>query len=350
MKRSRDLGYALSLVPGLLVISANIAGGNWVWVNIGVSVALWFVDWLCWESREASPRRSPAIPNAVLVLSVMIHTLAVASLLYGVHVHILRSRFLLPAIISTGINSGMEGILVAHELIHRSRWAWRWAGVWNLLLVNYGHFYIAHIQIHHRFVGTHRDPSTGRRGESIYWFLPRAIVQNLVQSLHFEAARLRRLHRAPFGWSNFVVRVILLQFALAGVTFALGPEVLRAYLWQSLVAVILIEIINYIEHYGLTRDPGAKITPALSWHTDTVCDRFLLLELNRHADHHMRASRPYHELVSYPESPNLPAGYWGMLILMLLPPLWYFVMHRRLDRLKEENACNVGPLPVARAA
>jgi alkane 1-monooxygenase len=232
---------------------------------------------------------------------------------------------------STGLNSGISGIVVAHELIHRRKKAWRLAGIWNLLLVNYGHFYVEHLRVHHRLVGTVQDPGTARRGESVYVFILRSIAQQFFAALRVEAKRLGKAGHCRYGLGNFVVLCVLLQACLGLFLYlALGSKGLTAHLRQSAVAVLVNYLVGYLQHYGLARTPPTKITAAHSWQSDRISSRLIFLELPRHSDHHTRASRPYHQLESHEESPVLPAGYLGTLPLLLIPPLWFRIADRRI--------------------
>src|SRR5262249_28065726 len=155
---------------------------------------------------------------------------------------------------STGLNSGISGIVVAHELIHRRARAWRAAGIGNLVMVNYAHFYIEHLKGHHRLVGTRGDPSTARPGETIYQYLLRSLPGQFVAALRIEADRLARRGRARFGPANFVVATTSVQVLIAlAIGLGLGSRVLTAYLAQGAIAVLLLQAVNYLQHSGLER-------------------------------------------------------------------------------------------------
>ena len=277
------------------------------------------------------------------------NTLAVATLIYGVATGRLGRFRAADAALSTGLNSGLSGIVVAHELIHRRARAWqRRAGhQGDLFLVNYTHFAIEHVQGHHKWVGTRRDPSTARPGESVYVYLARSLPQQFLYALGIEARRLGRLGRWRYGPGNFVVAATLLQVSIAVlIGVGLGPRALSAYLKQGAMAVVLLQVVNYLQHYGLERAPGSKIAPAHSWQTDRISSRFLLLELPRHADHHCHSTRPYHRLLSHEESPTLPLGLLGTAPLLLIPPLWSRIARGILDR----GASRRRPYPRPRTA
>lgn len=332
MKRLGSLGYLLGLIPGVLAILGNLKGGAW---TLGAAIFLGVIcvaDWFVRDDPKPPPDAPEWTPDLVLVLHVVVNTLAVATLLYGASVGRLGRFRAGDAALSTGLNSGLSGIVVAHELIHRRARAWRRAGIWNLLLVNYAHFFIEHVQGHHRMVGTRRDPSTARPGESIYHYLVRSLPQQFFCALGIEAGRLGKLGRWRYGPGNFVVAATLFQVSIAVlIGVGLGPRALSAYLKQGAIAVVLLQVVNYLQHYGLERAPGSRIAPAHSWQTDRISSRFLLLELPRHADHHCHSTRPYHRLLSHEESPMLPLGLLGTAPLLLIPPLWSAIARSILE-------------------
>ncbi|MCS7013693.1 MAG: alkane 1-monooxygenase [Chloroherpetonaceae bacterium] len=325
----RDLGYLLSLIPVSLTLLGNILGGDWTLGNILFTlVGLVLTDWFIGERKDQPEPHSPLIANVLLVIHVLTHTAAIASLAVGAATGKLSGKFLLFATVSTGVNSGVSGIVVAHELIHRKERLWQALGIWNLLLVNYAHFFIEHIKAHHKYAATPKDAATAQYGETVYGFIRRTIPAQFQSALSLEAERLRKKGKAPFGLENFVVRNTLVQALItASVFLGLGPAAGLAYLGQAAIAVCLLEITNYAQHYGLRRSENERISAAHSWNTDHLSSRFFLLELPRHSDHHYYAARPYQELRSYPESPTLPTGYLGLLPVVLIPPLWFKLIH-----------------------
>lgn len=329
MRRFQDLGYLLSLIPVSLTLAGNLLGGYWALSNAFFTlVGLGITDWFFKERKNQPEPHSPLFADTLLLIHVVTHTVAIASLLHGIASGLLVGKFVWFAALSTGINSGVSGIIVAHELIHRKSKVWQALGIWNLLLVNYAHFYIEHIKAHHRYAATLKDAATARYGESVYGFIWRTIPAQFRSALHLEAERLIKKGRSPFGLSNFVVASALAQLIIVlGVFSYLGLWAGLAYLLQALIAVLLLEITNYAQHYGLLRSETERISAEHSWNTDNASSRFFLLELPRHSDHHYYASRPYQELLSYPESPTLPTGYLGLLPVVLIPPLWFKMTH-----------------------
>ncbi|MCY7409866.1 MAG: alkane 1-monooxygenase, partial [Chitinophagales bacterium] len=290
------------------------------------------------EDKNENHINDALVPDSILAMHVIMHTLSIATLLYAIHVGLLEGKFIWFATVSTGISSGIEGINSAHEMIHRKQRAWQLAGIWNLLLVNYGHFYTEHIRNHHKNVGTVDDPATAKFGESVYAFIIRTIPKQYKSAMMIEAVRLRKENRFAFGTGNFIIRVSFIQILICLlIYFFFSKVILLSYLLQSVIAFFLLEYVNYIEHYGLIRESGKKVNPTHSWQSDLTISRFALVELSRHSDHHMVASKPYHTLVSHNDSPVLPTGYFGSFYYALIPPLWFKLVHPVLNEFQKNK-------------
>ena len=320
-----SLRYLLSLTPGILVIVGNLTGGWWSLANtIYTMILLIGVERILKENKTVNDIDDGAVPNAILSFHVILHTLTIASLIYGIQAHILTGKFTWYASVSTGICSGIEGINSAHELIHRKQWYARVAGIWNLLLVNYSHFYVEHVKGHHRYIGTPRDPATARFNESFYSYFFRTVPAQYKSAWHIEEERLKKNNRSGYGLNNLVVQLTILQIGICAIIFFFfGGIALLAFANQSLIAFFLLEYVNYIEHYGLVRKEGMKVNATHSWQSDMPISRFALIELSRHSDHHITASKPYYKLINYEESPVLPSGYFGSFYTALFPALWF---------------------------
>lgn len=237
--------------------------------------------------------------------------------------------------IGVGAITGSLGITYAHELGHsRSRFD-RALGWLLMTSVNYAHFMVEHYRGHHPRAATFDDPASARRGESLWRFLPRTLAGSLASAWRLEAQQLARLNRgwlaSPLLWATLAQATILLVLAAT-----LGALAVWFWIVQSAYAVFLLEAINYIEHYGLQRKvvdgkrEGFGVQHA--WNADHWLTNSLLVNLQRHSDHHMHAWKPYAELEPLP-GPQLPTGYAGCLFLASWPPLWFRLMHRRLDAL-----------------
>lgn len=251
----------------------------------------------------------------------------------------LETMDLLGCIATMGLLCGVYGINVAHELGHRTK---RWERDLSraLLLTSlYMHFIIEHNRGHHRRVATPEDPASARYGETLYGFWFRSIVFSWRSAWDIEAERLRKAGHAPFGLRNEMLQAIAWQGALLlliGLLF--GGAALLAFLASAFIGILLLETVNYIEHYGLRRKRGAsggyaRVQHVHSWNSDHLLGRVMLFELTRHSDHHWKASKKYQGLNSLETAPQLPTGYPGTMVLSLVPPLFFRVMHPRIAAL-----------------
>jgi alkane 1-monooxygenase len=242
--------------------------------------------------------------------------------------------------LSTGVVTGACGITIAHELMHRRRALDR--GLAELLMssVAYGHFTTEHVFGHHRFVATRQDPASARLGESFYQFLPRTLFQGARSGFALEAGRLRARGLGRGSLRDGRLRWVAASLAFAvGATALGGPAGLLVWLGQAGVAIVLLELINYLEHYGLERDTDGKgraerVRISHSWNSGHLVSGLFLFRLTRHSEHHVDATRPYERLPPGTEAPQLPAGYASMLLLALVPPLWFRVMDPRVKALR----------------
>jgi alkane 1-monooxygenase len=241
--------------------------------------------------------------------------------------------------VSIGINSGVMGINVSHELIHRvNNRLEPLMGRMMLASVLYTHWAIEHIAGHHRNVATPGDPATARLGESFWRFLPRTVKGGFADAWRIEAARMARKNLAEWDPRNRVVLYTAAHLGILAAVFALfGIKGVIYWLVQAAVAVWLLEIVNFVEHYGLLRqkkpDGGYEpVQPVHSWNASNRLTNHFLFNLQRHSDHHYRPGRRYQLLRHFDQSPQLPTGYAGMLVLAAVPPLWRAVMDERVRR------------------
>jgi alkane 1-monooxygenase len=245
---------------------------------------------------------------------------------------------LLGAIVTAGLCCGGLGINIGHELGHRPNR--REQHIAKLLLGTslYAHFFIEHNRGHHARVATPDDPASSRKGEWVYTFWFRSVLGGCRSAWNLEAARLRRRGVPVWSRQNEMLRLQAWQAAaLLAVGLALGPVAVLAWAAAGLVGALLLETVNYLEHYGLSRELNARgrwerVLPAHSWNSDHTLGRLLLFELTRHSDHHAHPKRPYPVLRHFDEAPQLPTGYPGMILLALVPPLFFAVMHPRLTQ------------------
>ena len=231
------------------------------------------------------------------------------------------------------------GINTAHELGHKKESHERWLAKIALAQSFYGHFYIEHNRGHHVRVATPADPASSRVGESFYEFWPRTVVGSLRSAWRLEKRRHARRERHPFRIGNDVLNAWLMSVVLWGAMVAwLGPGILPFLLVQAVIGFSLLEVVNYMEHYGMLRQMVGpegrrryqRCDPSHSWNSNNIATNVLLYHLQRHSDHHANPTRRYQTLRDFEESPVLPTGYAGLIILALIPPLWFKVMDKRV--------------------
>ena len=234
---------------------------------------------------------------------------------------------------------GGIGINTAHELGHKREANERWLAKIALAQVFYGHFYIEHNRGHHVRVATPEDPASSRFGESFYEFWPRTVGGSLKSAWHLEKKRYARKKTHPFHLGNDVLNAWLMTIVLWGGLVAWqGVGILPFLVVQAIVGFSLLEVVNYMEHYGMlrqkvgtgTRQRYERVDPSHSWNSNNIATNVLLYHLQRHSDHHANPTRRYQTLRDFEESPVLPTGYAGMIVLALFPPIWRRVMDKRV--------------------
>lgn len=228
------------------------------------------------------------------------------------------------------------GINTAHELGHKREALPRFLAKLTLAPVAYGHFFVEHNFGHHRRVATPEDPASSRYNESFWRFLPRTVIGSLRSAWEIEAQRLARKDLPAFHWRNDVLQAWAMTVVLFTVcTLIWGWAALAFLVVQAALGASLLEVINYIEHYGLKRQKGSngryeRCQPRHSWNSNHTITNILLYQLQRHSDHHANPTRPYQALRHFDDSPQLPSGYASMMMLAYLPPLWFRVMNPRV--------------------
>ena len=252
-------------------------------------------------------------------------------------------------VVSFALVTGGIGITVAHELGHKKSKIEQFYSKLILMTVGYMHFFIEHNKGHHVYVATPRDPATSRKGEHFYKFWLRSVVGSYFSAWRLEFKRLERKGFKKFSPHNQMIWFFLLPvFFTAALTMATSVytgqmqwNVVVFMLIQSFLAFSLLEMVNYIEHYGIVRKelaPGKyeRVTPMHSWNANHRLSNFFLFQLQRHSDHHANAIKRYQVLKHYDESPQLPAGYPSMILLAAFPPLWFQLINPRLEEWEKQ--------------
>lgn len=243
-----------------------------------------------------------------------------------------------------GVMSGTIGIVYAHELMHQSNRAERWLGDLLLASVLYSHFRTEHLRVHHLYVGTPRDAVTARYGEGFHRYFLRVLRECPVSAWKAEAAMLKRKGKGPFTAENPFLRYAALQALMLALALWLGGWAgLGLFLYQALVAIWQLELVNYVEHYGLTRRHLGEgkyehVLPRHSWNATHKASNWLLINLQRHSDHHYKPDRRFPLLQNHAEAdaPQLPYGYPVMTTMALIPRVWRRVMNPRVKAWRKQ--------------
>jgi alkane 1-monooxygenase len=251
--------------------------------------------------------------------------LQLAAIFWGIVVSAHADALTLAALaISLGVTTGVFGVLAAHEAVHSGDRFDALLGTALLTGMSYRHFRIAHIHGHHRWAGTQRDSATARLGEGFYHFLFRTVAGQFLEAWNFE----RRRHG-----KRLLLDIALMAVLFGAIGFFAGPRALLFFIGQSAIAVMVLELFNYIAHYGLVRSRGAdgrleSLEDRHSWNSSNVLANSLIFNMGRHSHHHRQPAASYQNLKVRP-APELPFGYAASILLALAPPLWRRTMDGR---------------------
>lgn len=331
----RSLLWAAPLLLQGAVLAGLLAGGAWSWTGAVLMLGLIpILDHAIGEGPWPPPRAETAAerlwprlvaPLQAAILLVALDACADEGAWWGER---------LGAVASAGVACGGIGIVAAHELFHRRGRLDRALGEWLMANVQYSPYVVEHVHSHHLRVATPEDAVTAPRGRGAWAHLPRAIARTHRHAWEIERERAGR--RGAARASDRRLRWLAWPAATLGAAWAWGgPWWPAGLLAIAAIAVTLLELVNYVEHYGLRRAPlpGGGWEPQdarHSWDSEHRLTRILLFALPRHAAHHLRATKPYPELEYREESPKMPTGYAGMVLMAALPPLWRRVMDPRI--------------------
>ncbi|TES79579.1 alkane 1-monooxygenase [Burkholderia cepacia] len=335
-----------ALTITLPILAAQLA------LSTGLHVFWWFgplfafgvipiLDTLIGDDRDNPPEA--VVPHLereryyrlIVYLATLVEYVAFFACVWIVGTHALAWYDYVGFALSLGAATGIS-INTAHELGHKTDRFERWLAKITLAPVAYGHFYVEHNRGHHVRVATTEDPASARYGESFWAFLPRTVTGSIRSAWRLEKARLERLGHSPWTWRNEVLHTWAMTVVVWGIAIVLAGKVVIPFLViQAVYGASLLEVVNYVEHYGLGRRklPNGRYercTPQHSWNSNHVVTNLFLYQLQRHADHHANPTRSYQALRHFDDSPQLPAGYATMILFAYVPPLWYRVMNPRV--------------------
>lgn len=342
--------YLLVYTLPITVFIAFHLQGYWTFLPIGIFFVL--VPLLELIIPKADENATPSVKDtlkkdrffdAVLFSTVPIQVgLLLYFLTYVSSVSLSTVEFI-GCILAMGLSCGVLGLNVGHELGHRSsRWQ-QLMGEIMLLTSMDTHFLPYHNAGHHRNVATPADSATARKNEILITFWIRSHFGSYKEAWVLENERMRQSNRSIWSLKNRMMIYTIANVALLVIIYTtLGTTALIAYLGAALMGILLLETVNYIEHYGLLRkqvkpNRYERVKHTHSWNSDHVLGRSILFNLSRHSDHHYNGSKAYQLLDSLEKSPQMPTGYPGMMMLSLFQPLWFRIMNKKLEELERTS-------------
>ncbi|EMJ99186.1 alkane 1-monooxygenase [Leptospira sp. WS58.C1] len=357
MSVGKRLSFLIAYLIPVLAVLGYYLGGYYNFLTLAVVFGILPIMDL-WIGPDASNPKEEDVPELQKEFYFRFLTYAWAWIQFGLVIWALWEVQTQPLstlewgafVLAIGVNTGGIGITVAHELGHKNTKIEQWYSKFILMTVCYMHFFIEHNRGHHVNVSTHEDPASSRKGESFFSFYPRTVFGSLTSAWNLEKKRLGKLGKSVWTLENEMITSMIIPLlfisAVTGIFYAitgnLNWQVPAFFFVQSWIAFSLLELVNYIEHYGLARkevSPGKfeKVLPIHSWNQNFSLSNAFLFQLQRHSDHHANAGRRYQSLRHFEESPQLPYGYELMILLALFPPLWFKVMDKKLDEWKKQH-------------
>ncbi len=339
----RDLKYLIAYTVPISAVLGLAWQGIWAWLTLAIVFGILpVIELFTPQSKENIPETSENEYSQRLFFDWLLYLNA--PLLFGIlgwYLSVIAGQTLsspeaLGLTLGVGVVAGTCGINVAHELGHRSRKIEQLLAQIMLLPSLYQHFFIEHNRGHHKHVATDEDPASARLGENVFRFWLRSVSNGWSSAWALERERLTKAGQASVSWSNAMLRYTLFQAIwLLSIWSIFSWKGLLGAIAVAVVGFLLLETVNYIEHYGLRRNilPNGRpepVSPRHSWNSDHELGRIFLYELTRHSDHHFKSTRKYQILRHMDESPQLPFGYPTSIVLALIPPIWFRLMNKRV--------------------
>jgi len=345
------LKYFLFHAIGLFALALLLAGGSYITGGVLVVLAFYLIgDGLLGDDTSTPKFKHPGILTVQLWMALPLLSLIVFTAVwsvspgdplgYGAFVTQLTGYDVIAARDATfwvhrvsiwlgaGLMIGMIGTITAHELTHRT---WdpisMFIGRWLLAFSFDTIFAIEHVYGHHRYVSTKEDPATAPRGRNVYVHIVASTIKGNISAWNIEAKRLKRAGQGLFSWHNAVIRGHSMSLLLVAAAYAIGGWAGAGFFVAcALWGKSLLEIVNYMEHYGMVRDPDAPVQPRHSWNTNKRISSWAMFNLTRHSHHHAQGEVPYQDLKPFPDAPMMINGYLTTIMVAMLPPLWHKLM------------------------
>ncbi|NRA93400.1 MAG: alkane 1-monooxygenase [Psychroserpens sp.] len=341
----KDLKYLAAFSIPIVAFIGLYFKGTWVFLTpvyafimIPILELIFPVDTDNLNAEEVDSKLKRKVFDWLLYLNLPVVYGLLAFGLYQVVSQNLETYEFIGMIFSVGIVFGVNGINVGHELGHRQATNERFIGKALLLPALYMHFYIEHNYGHHLHAATPEDPATAKYNQSVYSFWFTSVVRQYFNAWSIQKKLLKNSGRSFLSLKNDMFWYTILQLAyLAIVFFVFGTTALIFAFSAGVVGFILLETVNYIEHYGLLRlktksGRYERVKEVHSWNSNHVIGRIVLYELTRHSDHHYKSSKKYQILDCHDESPQMPFGYPTSMVLAMVPPLWFRIMNKRVPK------------------
>ncbi|MBT8308299.1 MAG: alkane 1-monooxygenase [Maribacter sp.] len=288
------------------------------------------------NSNQRDIKKNKNLFDWLLYLNIPIVYGLLAYTLWYISSHRISTFEIIGLTLSIGIVLGTNGINVAHELGHRLRSKERYLGKLLLLPALYMHFFIEHNFGHHLHAATPEDPATAKYNQTVYSFWVTSVIRQYISAWKLQLMLLKKNERGFFSIENDMFWYLIIEaLYLFGVFYLFGSLGLFFALGAAITGFLLLETVNYIEHYGLLRRKLAsgryeRVKEVHSWNSNHIVGRIVLYELTRHSDHHYKSSKKYQILDYHDTSPQLPYGYPTSMVMSFLPPLWFKVMNPRI--------------------
>lgn len=310
--------HLIGLLTPLSAVVSLLVGGWWMLTPIVLLLGLYpFLDSFVGSSTIHDVEEEGKGHDFIVHAHGFFVPVVVLCLLYRVLIGVDSIPLLVP-IISAGLATGASGVVAAHELGHRRprSFSW-WLGRLDLLSVMYLHFTVEHNHTHHKHWARKVDPTSSPWGRSVYGHLIRTVPRQLRNAY--------RIRPKDTTISLSIEATLLIGLAICGLPY------FAAFVGQALIAIYLLEFVNFIQHHGLERGEDERPNAGHAWESRTRWSRYTLMNLPLHAAHHLRSSTPYQRLRPYDESPQLPGGYYQMFWIALIPPLFNRLMQKSVD-------------------
>ena len=369
-RRALPFWLSLGMIP-LAVIGATMGGWTTVLLPLYGWTMVTILDAILGRNEDQPDVETPDADlfwyRLITLIWFPIQFVTIFSMIYyTTHTDHLSTLETLTLFFGVGVISGTVGIVYAHELSHQKNKLERWLADLLLATVLYSHFRSEHLLVHHWHVGTPRDAVTARYNEGFHRFFFRVLFECPRSAWTAERAMLARAKRPAWHRSNPFWRYAVLQLAMLALAFALGGLTgLGLFMFQAFIAIWQLELTNYVEHYGLTREHKGEgkyehVLPRHSWNADHMASNWLLINLQRHSDHHYKPDRRFPLLQTYSaeDAPQLPLGYPAMTAMAMIPPLWRRRMNPRVrawrrkyyPQITDWTAYNKGTTPPPRGS